>query len=274
MTLGRWILLRRGHEHDRGLIAHELVHVRQWRELGAVRFLVRYLGDVRPGPVARARPPRCVRGDPARGRRRGSPRALRTSFRPGTARYRRLQVAGLTASPSPSASSGLFRPPPGGLSCPTRPAPTPSSDDAPDTEFWRPADRRGDARVPAPAERMGRSARAVRRPRFVTLRGDPSSGSPRLLVIALAAGLVWYRLGAGDGSESSTTRRAPTTSASTSTAPGSSSTAGSTRARRRRASVTVHVAGAVATPGVYELDAAPGSSTPSRPPAVVPPTPT
>jgi len=44
MTLGRWVLVRRGHEHDRGLIAHELVHVRQWRELGALRFLVRYLG--------------------------------------------------------------------------------------------------------------------------------------------------------------------------------------------------------------------------------------
>jgi Domain of unknown function (DUF4157) len=44
MTLGRWILLRSGHEHDRDLIAHELVHVRQWRELGAARFLVRYLG--------------------------------------------------------------------------------------------------------------------------------------------------------------------------------------------------------------------------------------
>jgi hypothetical protein len=44
MTLGRWILLRRGHEHDRDLIAHELVHVRQWRELGAVAFLARYLG--------------------------------------------------------------------------------------------------------------------------------------------------------------------------------------------------------------------------------------
>ena len=43
MTLGRWILLRRGHEHDRGLLAHELVHVRQWRELGAVPFLWRYL---------------------------------------------------------------------------------------------------------------------------------------------------------------------------------------------------------------------------------------
>lgn len=44
MTLGRWILLRRGHDRDRVLLAHELVHVRQWRELGGARFLVRYLG--------------------------------------------------------------------------------------------------------------------------------------------------------------------------------------------------------------------------------------
>ena len=44
MTLGRWILLRRGREHDAALIAHELVHVRQWRERGAVRFLAAYLG--------------------------------------------------------------------------------------------------------------------------------------------------------------------------------------------------------------------------------------
>ena len=44
MTLGRWILLRRGHDHDADLIAHELVHVRQWSDLGAVCFLVRYLG--------------------------------------------------------------------------------------------------------------------------------------------------------------------------------------------------------------------------------------
>jgi Domain of unknown function (DUF4157) len=44
MTLGRWVFLRRGHEHDDGLVAHELVHVRQWRELGALRFLWRYLG--------------------------------------------------------------------------------------------------------------------------------------------------------------------------------------------------------------------------------------
>ena len=44
MTLGRWILLRRGHEHAPDLVGHELVHVRQWRELGVARFLWRYLG--------------------------------------------------------------------------------------------------------------------------------------------------------------------------------------------------------------------------------------
>jgi len=44
MTVGRWILLRRGRQDDASLIAHELVHVRQWREQGAVRFLVQYVG--------------------------------------------------------------------------------------------------------------------------------------------------------------------------------------------------------------------------------------
>jgi Domain of unknown function (DUF4157) len=43
MTLGPWILVRRGRDHDAGLIAHELVHVQQWREHGAVLFLARYL---------------------------------------------------------------------------------------------------------------------------------------------------------------------------------------------------------------------------------------
>lgn len=45
MTLGRFVLVRRGHEQRADLIAHELVHVAQWRELGIVRFLTRYLGD-------------------------------------------------------------------------------------------------------------------------------------------------------------------------------------------------------------------------------------
>ncbi len=45
MTLGRWILVRRGHGDDVGLMAHELVHVQQWREHGTVVFLARYLSD-------------------------------------------------------------------------------------------------------------------------------------------------------------------------------------------------------------------------------------
>ena len=45
MTIDRWVLVRRGHEHDAGLVAHELVHVEQWRVLGAVRFLARYVSE-------------------------------------------------------------------------------------------------------------------------------------------------------------------------------------------------------------------------------------
>jgi len=45
MTLGRFVLVRRGNEHRVGLIAHELVHVEQWRELGMLKFLMRYLVD-------------------------------------------------------------------------------------------------------------------------------------------------------------------------------------------------------------------------------------
>jgi hypothetical protein len=44
MTLGRWILVRRGHEGNAGLIGHELVHVEQWRRRGIVGFLRGYLG--------------------------------------------------------------------------------------------------------------------------------------------------------------------------------------------------------------------------------------
>jgi hypothetical protein len=52
MTLGRVILLRHAHREDQALIAHELVHVRQWRELGPVRFLWRYLGAYAGGRAA------------------------------------------------------------------------------------------------------------------------------------------------------------------------------------------------------------------------------
>lgn len=44
ITIGRYVLVRRGWERSIALIGHELVHVEQWRRLGAVRFLVEYLG--------------------------------------------------------------------------------------------------------------------------------------------------------------------------------------------------------------------------------------
>lgn len=44
MTLGRFVMVRKGHEHDRYLLAHELVHVRQYRERGFLRFLAGYVG--------------------------------------------------------------------------------------------------------------------------------------------------------------------------------------------------------------------------------------
>ena len=44
MTIGRTVLIRPGHEGDETLLAHELVHVRQWSDLGPVRFLIQYLG--------------------------------------------------------------------------------------------------------------------------------------------------------------------------------------------------------------------------------------
>lgn len=47
MALGRNVLLRRDIAGDgwSPLIAHELVHVRQWAELGVIGFLYRYLRD-------------------------------------------------------------------------------------------------------------------------------------------------------------------------------------------------------------------------------------
>lgn len=44
ITLGRLVIVRRSWARDERLMRHELVHVRQWRELGVAGFLVRYLG--------------------------------------------------------------------------------------------------------------------------------------------------------------------------------------------------------------------------------------
>lgn len=57
MTLGRWIFLKsdRDHRGDRELIAHELVHVRQYAELGYLRFSLRYLRDYAAGVLRHRR---------------------------------------------------------------------------------------------------------------------------------------------------------------------------------------------------------------------------
>ena len=45
MTIGRTIYVRPGHEASDALLAHELVHVRQWQQYGPIGFLRRYLSD-------------------------------------------------------------------------------------------------------------------------------------------------------------------------------------------------------------------------------------
>lgn len=43
LTIGRYIMIRKGHEDSEYLIAHEMVHVRQYWEQGVPRFLATYL---------------------------------------------------------------------------------------------------------------------------------------------------------------------------------------------------------------------------------------
>lgn len=45
ITFGRVVSVRRSAASDARLVAHELVHVRQWRELGALGFVLRYVGS-------------------------------------------------------------------------------------------------------------------------------------------------------------------------------------------------------------------------------------
>ena len=47
MTIGRFVLLRRDDDRsgNRELLAHELVHARQFTEVGVIRFLATYVRD-------------------------------------------------------------------------------------------------------------------------------------------------------------------------------------------------------------------------------------
>lgn len=127
-------------------------------------------------------------------------------------------------------------------------------DSSPDPEFWgepprprppiRPAPRSGRRREPVPYDTLFDRIRAWRE--------DPRIGVAALVVLALVAGFVWYRIGVGAGGASegdapSASVDATATSESTeTTVPSSTAPDGE---------VTVHVAGAVVRPGVVTLPA-------------------
>lgn len=138
------------------------------------------------------------------------------------------------------------RHPPGPVA-PRRKVPGPTS---PDPAFWG-DDRAGRLRVP---RRSGGWSEALT-DRLAAWRTDARAGLALLAVVAVVAGVAWYRIGVGGGDGAPTrspTRSSASSSASTPASTRTSSTGAPGTAATAR--VVVHVAGAVATPGVVELD--------------------
>jgi len=140
---------------------------------------------------------------------------------------------------------------------PSRDASRPDGADAPDPEFWAPSRPRRPGR-PGPARPYvsdGPFERALDRVR--AWRADPRAGIAVLAVIAVVAGVAWYRIGMGSGGGDTSTpavESEPEATADPSRSPSSSPEASSPEASSREGGpVTVHVAGAVARPGVIEL---------------------
>jgi competence protein ComEA len=81
-------------------------------------------------------------------------------------------------------------------------------------------------------------------------RADARIGLAMLVLAAVVVGVVWYRIGVGSGSEppprTATSERASTPLTGAESAPSTTDA---------RSAILVHVAGAVATPGVVELAA-------------------
>jgi competence protein ComEA len=130
-------------------------------------------------------------------------------------------------------------------------------------EFWnRPPGNAEHARrpVPRPAAREAFAARAPdARQRLIDrvhdLRSDARFGVVVLVAVAVVAGVVWYRVGVGGsrqaGAAPNHTLSATGVPSTTSSAPANPSSTPGTPAAR----IAVHVAGAVANPGVVELPA-------------------
>ena len=134
---------------------------------------------------------------------------------------------------------------------------TPQPPSRDERDFWEdqfrdPPRPRGGAQ--ARPRREARLARVADGPltrltdRLRDWRADARFGVVVLVVVALVAGVAWYRIGVGGASagESGAPPRAVTTSAE----PAATS---STRAKGEPSTIAVHVAGAVTRPGVVEL---------------------
>ena len=139
--------------------------------------------------------------------------------------------------------------------------PIPTGDE-PDPEFWgaepRSVRRARGAPPPRPArvDRFGALTDSWR-DRFGDTRVEVGIGVIAVIVVALVAGVVWYRMGASGNA--APPRRPASTESPTHASPAdptpatASRTADSATRTATGATVTVHVAGAVKTPGVIAL---------------------
>lgn len=136
---------------------------------------------------------------------------------------------------------------PTGPARPARPGAPPKPDArglTPDPSFWGPDDRR--RALPRPAVGTGFDAL---RARIDEWRADSRVGVIALVVIAIVAGVIWYRVGLSGGDEVAPRRSSSTPATAERPAVRSEATT------RPEGSVVVHVAGAVTSPGVAELPA-------------------
>ena len=165
----------------------------------------------------------------------------------------------------------------GAIATPPEPLPEPLAEptvgpDEPEHEFWE--RRFDDPPRPAADRRSGARGRAAWRDQLADrardLLADTRVGVVVLVVVAVAAGFVWYRMGAGGEAHGaapntssvspvSAAARTATTGRTTGPTSGPTPTSGvattgaATKATSSR--IVVHVAGAVTKPGVVELPA-------------------
>lgn len=163
--------------------------------------------------------------------------------------------------PEPLAPSPRFHGAPAEIA--PDPAPDPAPHQAPvsdraggDPLFW---ERRFDD-PPRPAARHRSASGAWREglaDRIRDLLADTRAGVVALVAVAVVAGFVWYRMGAGGEAHGAAVARVATTTTAAAAPPaaaGETAEAG-VAAKAATGRIVVHVAGAVTKPGVVELAA-------------------